>query len=111
MSMSMSSTMHGTWAHAMLSFPCGKGRIARLLAGLAIVAASLAGIYVAAAWLAAALAATIRVAEPASRSNADASAPATSSSSVPHDISAVAERNSLGLRSVRWQTDGPAASL
>jgi len=106
----MSLAIQGVWSPAIDSFHFGR-RIAMLLAALAIATAGLAGIYMAAAALAAAMAATISTAETAWRSTADESAPAATQASSAHDRRAVAERNSLGLRSVRWQTDGRRASL
>ncbi len=76
-----------------------------LFAGLAITVAVLAGIYAAAAAMATTMAATFTTDEATWRAQIVELAPAATPASAGHGREFVAERNSLGMGSVRWQTD------
>lgn len=107
----MKLAMHDLGISGVDALHFGTGRISMLLAALAITVAVAAGIYVAAAALARTMAATFATRLATSHAQIVSSAPLASPASAGHGGRSVAERNSLGMRSVRWRTDATDVSL
>ena len=101
--------MHRAWNPVIDSFHFGRKHARMLSAGLAIALALLAGVYATAAALAATMAATFSADDTTWQAHIVEFAPAATAASAV-DGSA-AERNSLGMGSVRWQTDAQVAAL
>lgn len=101
----MNRAMHRAWNPAIDSLRFGKRRASLLFAGLAITLALLAGVYATAAALATTMAATFNTDETTWQAHIVEFAPAATPDSAGRGSGSAAERTSLGMGSVRWQTD------